>query len=154
MMKKSFIAKKEADMAVLAKNLVSAGVAKLELLTLDGMLGAGKTTLVREILAALGCKDTIKSPTFTLVEPYQFAGHSILHLDLYRLEKPQEIESLGYRDWFSGGNLILLEWPEKAAGFLPDCDLNVMIQIRNDNRQLEIEAGTDAGRLVLEKLQT
>lgn len=151
-MKKILTTESATDMTVLAKKLVNAGIATLELVTLDGMLGAGKTTLVREILRALGCKDTVKSPTFTLVEPYQFDGHSILHLDLYRMEAPREIESLGYRDWFSVGNLILIEWPEKAAGFLPDYDLNIMIQIQDDNRQLEIKAGTDAGSLVLEKL--
>jgi len=139
-------------MPALAKKLVQAGIAKLELVTFDGMLGAGKTTFIKEILAELGCKDTVTSPTFTLVEPYQFAGYSVLHLDLYRLNEPQEIESLGYRDWFSVGNLILIEWPEKAAGFLPDYDLNIMIQIQDNKRQLEIKAGTDAGRLVLEKL--
>lgn len=139
-------------MARLAEKLVQSGMDKLELVTFNGMLGAGKTTMIKEILAAMGCTDTVKSPTFTLVEPYQFADHSVLHLDLYRLESPQEIESLGYRDWFSAGNLILLEWPEKAPGFLPKSDLNVMIQIEGDTRQLEITAGTTAGEQVLERL--
>lgn len=152
-MKIIFKTESESDMAVLAKDLVDAGIASLELVTLDGMLGAGKTTLVKEILAALGCTDTVTSPTFTLVEPYNFDHHSVYHLDLYRLEDPEEIESLGYRDWFSGGNLIFVEWPEKAAGFLPEYDLNVMIKIIDSKRELEIKAGSDAGRILLDKLQ-
>lgn len=154
MNKKTLTAKNEADMATLAKNLVGAGISKLELVTLGGMLGAGKTTLVKEILSALGCKDTVKSPTFTLVEPYEFGDYSVLHLDLYRLEDPQEIEALGYRDWFSVGNLILVEWPEKATGFLPLYDLNIMIQIQENQRQIEINAGSDAGKAVLANLKT
>jgi tRNA threonylcarbamoyladenosine biosynthesis protein TsaE len=152
-MSKIFISTSEADMAWLAKNLVKAGIATLELVTLDGMLGAGKTTLVKNILLVLGYKGLVKSPTFTLVEPYQFGEHSILHLDLYRMEDPREIEALGYRDWFNGNNLILLEWPEKAAGFLPDYDLNVMINTQDNKRQLVFKAGTEAGRQVLEKLE-
>ncbi|MFV1992773.1 MAG: tRNA (adenosine(37)-N6)-threonylcarbamoyltransferase complex ATPase subunit type 1 TsaE [Acidiferrobacterales bacterium] len=153
-MEKTLYAKNEAEMADLAKKLVNAGLAKLGLVTLGGMLGAGKTTLVKEILRALGYQGLVKSPTFTLAEPYQFGQYSIMHLDLYRLEDPQEIEFLGYREWFSGNKLVLVEWPEKAHGFLPEPDLNVMIQIQENRRQILLESGTTAGNLLLEQLIT
>jgi len=139
-------------MADLAKKLVTAGIAKLGLVTLGGMLGAGKTTLVKEILGVLGYQGVVKSPTFTLVEPYNFGQYSIMHLDLYRLEDPQEIEFLGYRELFSGDRLVLIEWPEKAHGFLPEPDLNVMIQIQENRRHILLESYTAAGNLLLEQL--
>lgn len=105
----------------LAQRLVGA-----ELVFVRGDLGAGKTTLVRGILAGLGHSSCVPSPTYTLLEPYSIDGREVVHLDLYRLNDPAELEMLGARD-FLGECLCLVEWPERAAGYLPAADVDVRI---------------------------
>ncbi len=114
------------------------------LIYLHGDLGAGKSTLVRGFIKACGYAGHVKSPTYTLVEPYQVPGHSIYHLDLYRLADPEELEFIGFRDLLTQQSIVLVEWPDKAQGLLPAADLDVYIQYSAQGREVLIEAGTEA----------
>ncbi len=109
-----------------------------QLIYLHGDLGAGKTTLVRGILRGLGYQDKVKSPTFTLVEPYEFEHFSLYHLDLYRLTDSDELEALGFRDYLQASSICLIEWPENAADFLPAADLHIHIEIDHHKRHVTI----------------
>ncbi|MDJ0739505.1 MAG: tRNA (adenosine(37)-N6)-threonylcarbamoyltransferase complex ATPase subunit type 1 TsaE [Gammaproteobacteria bacterium] len=122
------------------------------LVFLDGDLGAGKTTLVRGLLRALGHAGAVKSPTYTLIEPYDIDGRSVYHLDLYRLADPGELEYLGLRDLLAERALILVEWPRRGAGWLPPADLVVHIDGSGDRRRLRVTAGTTRGEQALSDL--
>ncbi len=106
---------------------------------LHGDLGAGKTTFVRGILQGLGFLDRVKSPTYTLVEPYVISNYNIYHFDLYRFNDIYEWESAGFREYFNDASICIIEWPEKADGILPkpDIDINLSLQLPN-SRLLEI----------------
>lgn len=115
---------------------------------LEGELGAGKTTLARALLRALGVQGSVRSPTYTLLEPYEVGGREILHMDLYRLREPLELENLGLSDFPPSSTLWLVEWPERAAGLLPPADLRLRLTAEGPARRLRIEAAPDwAARL-------
>ena len=120
---------------------------------LHGGLGAGKTTLCRGILRAMGHKGAVKSPTFTLVEPYRLAWGQVFHFDLYRLNDPDELEYIGVDDYFTDQNLCLVEWPEKAKDTLPASDLDVELRIIDRSRCARITARSVFGSEVLENLK-
>jgi tRNA threonylcarbamoyladenosine biosynthesis protein TsaE len=117
---------------------------------LHGPLGAGKTTFVRHLLRALGVTGRIKSPTYTVVEPYELAGRVISHFDFYRFTDPREWADAGLRELFAGPGLKLAEWPEHAAGALPVADLRLYIEPQpDDSRRVRAEAGTARGMELL-----
>jgi tRNA threonylcarbamoyladenosine biosynthesis protein TsaE len=109
------------------------------LVCLFGDLGAGKTTLVRGLLRALGHSGPVRSPTYTLIETYDTASVRVHHLDLYRLADAEELEYLGIRDLFDGSSLVLVEWPERGIGVLPEPDLGIRIDVRGRGRLLRFD---------------
>jgi len=113
------------------------------IILLNGDLGVGKTTLVRGALRHLGFTGTVKSPTYTLVEPYEIAGRTIYHFDLYRLGDPEELEYMGGRDYWDGDSLCLIEWPEMATGYLPKEDLNISLYHHSEQRKVIINPEID-----------
>lgn len=116
------------------------------LLGLSGELGSGKTTLTRGLLRALGVTGTIRSPTFTLVEPYETARGPVHHLDLYRLGAgTRELEALGYRDIRAMPGLVIVEWPERAGDGLGLPDLTITLGHRDLGRLMRIASATPAG---------
>ena len=119
---------------------------------LRGELGAGKTTLARGILRALGHTGRVKSPSYALVEPYTISRLYLYHFDFYRFTKPTELEEAGFREYFNSDSVCLVEWPEKAAGIVPPADIRITITAQGSGRQLEIDADTEAGRRCLKRL--
>ncbi len=118
---------------------------------LMGELGSGKTTLARALLRALGVTGTVRSPTFTLVEPYETARGAVHHLDLYRLEPgAAALEGLGFRDLRGMPGLLLVEWPERAGGALGPLDLSVTLEHAGQGRRIGLEAQGEVGREWLE----
>lgn len=105
-----------------------------DIIYLEGNLGAGKTTLVKSILQALGYNGSVKSPTYTLVEEYRVHKHIIYHYDLYRLSDPEELEWLGVRDNFNGTSISFIEWPVKGIGYLPKPTKVISIEYDDLNR--------------------
>lgn len=133
---------------LLAPALDAAGV-----IFLSGGLGAGKTTLCRGLLRGLGYDGAVKSPTFTLVEPYELERGSVYHFDLYRLAHPDELDYLGAEDYFAAEALCLIEWPERGAGFLPTPDLELTLTVTSEaSRQMQLRAQTLKGERAMARL--
>ena len=144
--------------ALVARELLDVAPACL-VLYFEGDLGAGKTDLIRAMLAALGHAGRVPSPTYTLVEPYLVDSFRVLHVDLYRLRDPAELEHLGLADELGlidelgRGSLLLAEWPSRGAGRLPLPDLECHLAIEGTGRQARLTAQSDAGSLVIRKLE-
>jgi tRNA threonylcarbamoyladenosine biosynthesis protein TsaE len=116
---------------------MSKRMARDELVFLEGELGAGKTTLARGILRGLGFAGHVKSPTYTLVEPYEFASQRVYHFDFYRIRDAEELEYIGLDDLLGERAIKLVEWPERAFGRLPRPNRVVRIRVENDGRIIE-----------------
>ena len=141
----------EADTVVLG-SLLARVLRPGMLVFLEGELGAGKTSLCRGIINGLGHEGAVKSPTYTLVEPYDATRIPVYHFDLYRLSEPVELEEMGFRDYVAGEHLCLLEWPQRGQGFLPPADLAITIQHEGQGRLVELEAFSTGARESLAEL--
>jgi tRNA threonylcarbamoyladenosine biosynthesis protein TsaE len=140
----------EEDTRAFAARLAAAPGLADAYVELHGELGAGKTTLVRHLLRALGVQGRIKSPTYAVVEPYENEKFPIWHFDFYRFGDPREWEDAGLRDIFAASGLKIAEWPEKAAGLLPTADLVVIIEAdADDTRHVALKAQTPRGQELL-----
>ena len=135
-----YFAKTEADTLALAGALgrffAARDINVSAVVLLKGQLGAGKTTFVRGLLRAIGHTGTVKSPTFTLVEPYEINGLPVYHFDLYRLAEPEELAFLGVDDYLDGAGLCLIEWAENGGDLLPDWDLNISLDVAGMARNI------------------
>lgn len=120
------------------------------LVFLEGDLGAGKTTLVRGFLRGLGHEGAVKSPTYTLIEPYQLAAGSVYHIDLYRVADADELEYLGLREILAETAVTLIEWPERGRGWLPGPDLLIHVEHGENRRRLHLTGiSADGQRAVI-----
>lgn len=118
-------------------------------LTFRGEIGAGKTTLIRSMLQSLGVQSAIKSPTFSLIESYFINGLHIHHFDLYRIHEAEALEYLGFRDYFTNDAVCLIEWPQRASGYLEQADLEFNLLVKGDGRMLHAVAHSKAGSELL-----
>lgn len=139
--------------ARLAAAIEAAGESGPLLIGLSGDLGAGKTTLVGGLLAALGHAGAVRSPTYTLIEPYRLGDRDVYHCDLYRLRDPAELEDLGLRDLLVDSSVLLVEWPERGSDRLPALDLSVQLEYLDDGRLVGLNARTPAGERVAARLR-
>ena len=135
---------------------LAAAIGKIDsplLILLNGDLGAGKTTISRGILQGLGHQGAVKSPTYTLVEPYQLAIGKIYHFDLYRLIDPEELEHIGFSDYLSEAKLCIIQWPENGGSYIPLPDLSIGIQLNGSGRQVTLDSSTESGKQCINLLQ-
>jgi tRNA threonylcarbamoyladenosine biosynthesis protein TsaE len=129
-----------------ARDLAARTAIRDACIELRGALGAGKTTFARHLLRALGVEGRVKSPSYALMEPYRVGGLDAWHFDFYRFDDPHEWEDAGFRDVFAQPGLKLVEWPERAAGLLPEADLRIAIELVDETRRRVVfEAGTARG---------
>lgn len=138
--------------AAMAEALLARGL-PAALLLFRGPLGAGKTTLVRALLGRLGIAGTVRSPTYTFVEPYAIGETGIYHIDLYRLDDPAGLEELGFADLLNGRDLCLVEWPERAPGLAARADLIVDMAVAGPLRRISWHARTPLGVALSARLQ-
>lgn len=150
----AFYAATEKDTAKLAVDLANAVKHQLDngvIVYLQGDLGAGKTTFSRHFIQALGHSGNVKSPTYTLVEPYSLNGIDVYHFDLYRLSDPEELEFMGIRDYFGDNRVCLIEWPQNGGQCLAAADLVISIEPDKAGRRFTIAASSNAGQAILQQ---
>ena len=140
-MKLEQIFRSEAELSAFAAK-ISTILDPGDVVFLRGVLGAGKTTVARAIIQQFGSAEAVTSPTFTLIETYHLDDVSVAHLDLYRIESEAEMEGIGLRDYLDGDWIILIEWPDRAPGMLPDADLTVNLAYEGNGRSAAL-VGTD-----------
>ncbi|GAA4362499.1 tRNA (adenosine(37)-N6)-threonylcarbamoyltransferase complex ATPase subunit type 1 TsaE [Kangiella marina] len=149
----SFLLESEAETVALGFAL-SELVALPFVIYMYGELGAGKTTFVRGLLQGLGHKGAVKSPTYTLVEPYELKGKAIYHFDLYRLSDPEELEFIGIREYQDDDALVIFEWPDKGSGMIPEADLVIELEYQDSGRKAEfIFRDAAAGQNIAQKIR-
>jgi len=150
-----FLPDEDATIAIgtgLAQVLQSEAKQQALVVYLNGDLGAGKTTLTRGFVRGMGHQGNVKSPTYTIVEPYELSKWRVFHFDLYRLADAEELEYMGIRDYFNDDCCCFIEWPEKGSGLLAKADLIINIAYQDEQRIIKLQAETDHGKQVLESL--
>ncbi len=148
----SVLAADEAEMVACGARIAAAAEPGL-VIYLEGDLGMGKTTLSRGIVQGFGHTGAVKSPTYTLVEPYELPAQTLYHFDLYRLGDPEELEFMGIRDYFTDAAICLVEWPQRGEGVLPPADLVINIERYDPGRRLSLGSRSPKGEAVLSRLQ-
>ncbi len=118
---------------------------------LVGTLGAGKTTFCRGLLRGLGYSGSVKSPTYTLVEPYKFFDFDVYHFDLFRLSDPEELEYIGIRDYFNNGSLCVVEWPNRGEGFIAKPDLRIEFLVSGKGRTATMRSESELGHSCIKR---
>lgn len=118
-----------------------------------GQLGAGKTTLARGFIRGLGYTGQVKSPTYTIVEPYELEGVNVFHFDFYRLRDPMELEFIGIQDYFKQKAICLIEWPDLGITILPAADLSCYVEMHGQGRMIKLIAQTENGKTLIERFQ-
>jgi tRNA threonylcarbamoyladenosine biosynthesis protein TsaE len=132
----------------MAARLASCLISPL-VLTFNGDIGAGKTTLIRAMLRSLGVTSAIKSPTFSLVESYQTSNFHIHHFDLYRIHDETELEYVGFRDYFEDNAICCIEWPDRAKSYRSMADIDFTLDLKGNGREMQIQALSSVGQTVL-----
>ena len=152
-MTRSFEAHLNDEIATVAMgNKVTAIIEQGAVIYLHGDLGAGKTTFTRGVVQGFGHTGKVKSPTYTLVEPYELTRANVYHFDLYRLGDPEELEYMGIRDYFSEQAICIVEWPEKGGEFIQVPDLDITLSYVGDERKIVINSASERGIAIVEKL--
>jgi len=150
-----FLADETATIAIgsgVAEVVKSAAAQQALVVYLNGDLGAGKTTLTRGFVRGMGHVGNVKSPTYTLVEPYELGEWRVFHFDLYRLADAEELEYMGIRDYFNNDCCCFIEWPEKGTGLLAKADLIINIAYQDEQRVIKLQAETIHGEHVITEL--